>query len=342
MKKKIAVVTGSSGQDGSYLCDFLLKKKYFVIACDRRSARDNNWRHEYLKINKSKNLEYFSFDLQDQHSIIRLLKSYKIDEFYNLAAQSFVKESFENPLITADVTGLGVLRILDCIKTYQPKIKFYQASTSEMFGNTKGKFQNELSIFNPRSPYGIAKLFAHEITKNYRESYNIFACSGIMFNHESPLRGREFVTKKIVSNLLQIKKKGHGILELGNIYAIRDWGFAGDYVEAMWKMLQQKKPNDYVIATNKTATVKEFINQVLNYLDFKYKWIGKGENEKALNLKNKKIIIKINKKYFRPAEVNFLRGNYNKAKKFLKWEPKTNLKNLVYLMVDSEKKINNF
>jgi GDPmannose 4,6-dehydratase len=339
MKKKIAIVTGSSGQDGSYLCELLLKKKYTVIACDRRSARDNNWRHEFLKINANKNLKYYSFDLQDYHSIIRLFKSFKFDEFYNLAAQSFVKESFENPLITADITGLGVLRILDCLKTYQPKVKFYQASTSEMFGNTNKNIQNEETKFNPKSPYGIAKLFAHELTKNYREAYGIFACSGILFNHESPLRGIEFVTKKIVSDLVQIKFNKKKLLEVGNIYAKRDWGYAKDYVEAMWKILQQKKPNDYVICTGQTITVKEFINLVLKKLNFKFKWTGKGINEKAINLDNKKTIIKINRKFFRPAEVDYLKGSNLKAKKILKWKPKTKIDELVKIMVDAEIKI---
>ncbi len=342
MKKKIAVVTGASGQDGSYLCELLLKKKYTVIACDRRSARDNNWRHEFLKINTNKNLKYYSFDLQDYHSIIRLFKLFKIDEFYNLAAQSFVKESFENPLITADITGLGVLRILDSLKTYQPKVKFYQASTSEMFGNTNVKYQNEQTKFKPRSPYGISKLFAHELTNNYRESYGIFACSGILFNHESPLRGREFVTKKIVSDLVDVKFNKKKFMEIGNIYAKRDWGFAKDYVEAIWKMLQQKKPEDYVICTGNSITVKDFINLVLKKLNFKFKWVGKALNEKAINLNNNREIIKINKEFFRPAEVDYLKGSYLKAKKNLKWKPITKIDQLVRIMVEGEIKIKNY
>ena len=269
MKKKVAVVTGASGQDGSYLCSLLLKKKYKVIAADRRSSRDSNWRHDFLSISDHKDLEYFSFDLSDTNSILKIFKTFKIDEFYNLAAQSFVGSSFDTPITTSDVTGIGVLRILDNIKHYQPKIKFYQASSSEMFGKTTNKSQNENTKFHPRSPYGVAKLFAHEMTKNYRESYNIFGCCGILFNHESPLRGKEFVTKKIISKLYEIKKRNFGVLEVGNIYAKRDWGYAEDYVEAMWRMLQQKKPDDYVVSTNETVSVKDFINFSLKELNFK-------------------------------------------------------------------------
>ena len=339
-KKKVAVVTGSSGQDGAYLCEFLLNKNYRVIGADRRSSRDSNWRHNFLKISNNKNLKYISFDLIDQNSILNLFKNYKIDEFYNLAAQSFVKGSFEAPIATSEITAVGVLRILDCIKYYQPKVKFYQASTSEMFGKTYGKSQSEKTNFNPRSPYAISKLFAHQITKNYREAYNIFACNGILFNHESPIRGKEFVTKKIVSSLYEIKRKGRGCLELGNLYAKRDWGYAKDYIEGMWKMLQQKKPDDYVLATNKTITIKDFANYVLDGLNFNFKWIGKGLNEKAIDLENKKVIIKINKKHYRPTEVEYLKGDYKKASTKLKWHPKTNVKELVKIMLDAEKILN--
>lgn len=332
MKKKIAVVTGSSGQDGSYLCELLLKKGYKVIGADRRSSRSNNWRHEHLNI-QGKIIQE-DFDLGEFNSILKLFKKYKIDEFYNLAAQSFVYSSFFTPLSTSDVTGLGVLRILDCIKNISPKTRFYQASSSEMYGKTQQKkSQNEKTVFNPRSPYAVAKLFGHHITKNYRESYNLFLCSGILFNHESPLRGEEFVTKKIVKQLCEIKKGKRKKIELGNIYAKRDWGYAKDYVEAMWLMLQQKKPRDYVIATNKTYSVKDFINIVLKILDFKYKWSGKGVNEHVIDLTTNKKIITINPKFYRPAEVSYLKGSYKKASKYLKWKPKTTLSQLINKMI---------
>lgn len=334
MKKKIAIVTGSSGQDGSYLCHFLLNKNYKVIAADRRSSRDSKWRHKYLKIEKK--LTYEDFDLGDFNSIFSLFKKYKIDEFYNLAAQSFVAASFNTPLSTSDVTGLGVLRIIDCIKNYQPKVKFYQASSSEMYGDNKLPFQDEQTRFNPSSPYAVAKVFGHYITKNYRTAYNLFLCSGILFNHESPLRGEEFVTKKIIKHLVEIKLGKRKILELGNLYAKRDWGYAKDYVHAMWLMLQKKKPDDYVISTNKTYSVKFFVNLSLKSLGFKFKWIGKGINEKAINIENKKTIIRINKSYYRPSEVNYLKGSYKKAENKLKWKPKTSLEKLVKIMVDFE------
>jgi GDPmannose 4,6-dehydratase len=338
MKKKIALVTGSAGQDGSYLCEFLLKKNYKVIAGDRRSSRNDNWRHNYLNIVPK--IIYEDFDLADIDSIHRLLKKYKFNEIYNLAAQSFVQTSFTTPISTSNVTGLGVLRILEIIRCISPKTKFYQASSSEMYGDTKSKNQNEITNFNPRSPYAIAKVFGHHVTKNYRESYNIFACSGILFNHESPLRGEEFVTRKITKQLTEIKLKKRKCLELGNLYARRDWGYAKDYVEAMWKMLQQKKADDYVVSTGKTYSIKYFVNKCCRYLGIKIKWKGKGINEHAINLNNNKIIIKINKKYFRPAEVNYLKGNYLKAKKQLKWRPKTNIDQLIKIMINSELKKN--
>ena len=336
MKKKIALVTGAAGQDGSYLCQFLLKKKYIVVAGDRRSSRDNNWRHNFLQI--SKHVIYEDFDLGDIDSIYRLLTKYKFNEIYNLAAQSFVKTSFTTPLSTSNVTALGVLRILEMIRCVSPKTKFYQASSSEMFGNINSKSQDEKTPFYPRSPYAISKVFGHHITKNYRESYKIFACSGILFNHESPLRGEEFVTRKITKQLCEIKIGSRKCLELGNLYAKRDWGYAKDYVEAMWKMLQQTKPDDYVIATNQAFSVKKFVNECCNNLNLKIKWVGKGIKECAINKQNKKIIVKINPKFFRPSEVNYLRGNFSKAKRILKWKPKNNIKSLIKIMIDAELK----
>ena len=256
--KKIALITGGSGQDGSYLAKFLLKKKYKVVVADRRNSRSDNWRHKYLGIQEK--LIYEDFDLSDFDSIFRLFKRYKFNEVYNLAAQSFVKSSFETPISTANVTALGALRMLEVIRITQKNTKFYQASSSEMIGNTNSKIQNENSFLNPRSPYAISKVFAHHITKNYRESYGIFACSGILFNHESPLRGEEFVTRKISKGLCEIKLNKRSFLELGNVDSKRDWGFAGDYVEGMWKMLQQPKPDDFVLATNQTCSIREFVN----------------------------------------------------------------------------------
>ena len=332
--KKIALVTGSSGQDGSYLCEFLIKKNYKVIAADRRSSRDNSWRHKELGI--SNKIIYEDFDLTDINSIILLVKKYKFDEIYNLAAQSFVKSSFTTPLSTSDVTALGPLRILDTLKIFSKKTKFDQASYSEMYGKVKTKLLDEKSKFNPRSPYAVSKLFAHEITKNYRESYGMFCCSGILFNHESPLRGEEFVTRKITKQLCEVKLGIRNYVELGNIYAKRDWGYAKDYVEGMWKMLQQKNPDDFVLATNEVFTVKYFINETLKALKFDFEWKGKGLKEVAINKENNKKIIKINPAYYRPAEVDYLRGSFKKAKKKFNWRPKVKLKELINKMVQAD------
>ena len=336
MVKKTALITGISGQDGAYLAEFLLKKNYRIIGTDRRSARGNNWRLNRLGIiNK---IIYEEMELGELYEIEKIFKKYKIDEVYNLAAQSFVATSFNSPLNTSNITGLGVLRILETIKSIDKKIKFYQASSSEMFGKIVEKKQNEKTPLNPQSPYAISKVFGHQITDNYRKSYRIYAVSGILFNHESPLRGEEFVTRKIVLGLVKIINGDLNKIELGNIYAKRDWGYAKEYVEAMWKMLQQKKPKDYVISTGKTFSIKYFINLVTNYLNIKTKWIGKGLNEKLINIENKKTIIKINPKLFRPSEVNILRGNSLLAKKELKWFPKTSLRKLVEIMIDEELK----
>tara|TARA_B100000989_G_scaffold289676_1_gene261837 strand:- start:374 stop:1393 length:1020 start_codon:yes stop_codon:yes gene_type:complete len=334
MNKKTVLVTGSAGQDGSYLSELLISKKYKVVAADRRSSRDNGWRHKELKINEK--LIYEDFDLTDINSIISLFKRYKFTEVYNLAAQSFVGSSFSTPISTSNVTGLGPLRILETIKNFSPKTKFYQASSSEMYGKVYTKILNEKSRFNPRSPYAVSKLFGHEITKNYRESYGLFCCSGILFNHESPLRGEEFVTRKITKQLAEIKLGKRKCLELGNIYAKRDWGHAKDYVEAMWKMLQQKKPDDFVIATNTVYSVKFFINECLKYLNLPVIWKGKGIKEVAIDKNSKKVIIKINPKYYRPAEVDYLRGSYIKAKKILNWKPKHNITGLIKDMLKSD------
>ena len=333
MKKKIALITGVSGQDGSYLAKFLIKKNYKVVGADRRSGRSDMWRLKRLNIQNKIIME--DMELSESYEISRLLKKYKFDEIYNLAAQSFVKSSFSSPINTSNTTGLGVLRLLEAIRDISPNTKFYQASSSEMFGDILEKKQSETTPFNPRSPYAIAKLFGHFITKNYRESYKIYAVSGILFNHESPLRGEEFVTRKITQGLVRILKGSLNCLELGNIYSKRDWGYAKEYVEVMWKMLQQPKPNDYVISTGETHTIKEFINEAIKILNIKAKWVGKGLKEKLVD-NNKKTIIRINKKYFRPAEVDILIGNSNKAKKELKWKPKTKFKKLVKIMLEEE------
>jgi len=332
MKKKIALVTGSAGQDGSYLCKLLIDKKYKVIAADRRSSRNSFERHKELGIYDY--LIYEDFDLTDLGSIVKLLTKYKFDEIYNLAGQSFVQTSFFAPFTTSEIVAHGVLRILETIRMFNLKTKFYQASSSEMFGKTFSSTQNEKTMFYPRSPYGVAKLYAHHITKNYRESFNIFACSGILFNHESPLRGEEFVTKKITKHLAQVFHGKRKYLELGNIESKRDWGFAGDYVEAMWKMLQQKNPDDYVIATNKIFSVKDFVNECFKILKIKVKWYGSGIKTIAKDVKTKKILVKVNPKFFRASEVDYLKGDYSKAKKKLKWIPKTDFKKLVKIMLD--------
>ena len=334
MRKKKALITGINGQDGAYLSKLLLEKGYKVYGTCRRSTSERFTRLKILGIFKKVHL--YDFDLLEVSNIQTIIKEIMPDEIYNLAAQSFVPSSFTVPIVTADINALGTLRILDAIHLINNKIKFYQASTSEMFGKVRKIPQNELTPFHPRSPYGVSKLFAHWITINYRESYDMYACCGILFNHESPLRGEEFVTKKITSTLSNIKKGSKEVLNVGNIYAKRDWGFAGDYVEAMWLMLQQKKADDYVIATGNTYLVKDFIELTLEYLKFNYKWVGKGMDQKVINKDNNNVLVKINKNYFRPAEVDLLIGNSNKAKKKLKWKPKTSINKLVKLMVDHD------
>jgi len=334
--KKTALITGVSGQDGAYLANLLLNKNYKVIGTDRRSARGDNWRLRRFGIEKK--IIFEEMEMGEIYEIDRIFKKYKFDEVYNLAAQSFVGASFNSPLNTANITGLGALRILESIRSTDPKIKFYQASSSEMFGDILEDRQDEKTPLNPKSPYAISKVFGHYITQNYRESYNMFAVSGILFNHESPLRGEEFVTRKIILGLVKILNDDLKCLELGNIYAKRDWGYAKEYVEAMWLMLQKKSPEDYVISTGKTYSIKDFINKAVKIFNLKTKWVGKGLNEKLINIKNQKIIIKINPKFFRPSEVNMLRGNPSKAKKKLKWIPKTNLDDLIKIMIKDELK----
>ncbi len=338
MKKKKALITGISGQDGAYLAKFLLSKNYKVYGGDRRTASGGLWRLQKLGIQNK--ISIVDFELAEDTNIYNVVKKGQFDEIYNLAAQSFVGSSFDTPQMTSNVNAFGALRILEAIRFYSKKTKFYQASTSEMFGgHDDEKFQKESTNFKPRSPYAISKLYAYWTTCMYRDGYNLFCCNGILFNHESPIRGNEFVTKKIVSGLCKVKYLNHKELEVGNIYAKRDWGYAADYVEAMWKMLQHRKPDDYVISTGKTHTIKEFINAVCKYLDYDVIWKGKGLNERCFDKKSNKLLVKISKKYFRPAEVNYLRGDFTKAKKILKWKPKTNFDKLVKIMCKDESKI---
>ena len=339
MKK--ALITGITGQDGYYLAKLLLKKNYQVHGLKRRTSLINTKRIDiFFEDLKYKDKKFFLHhgDMTDSSSLISLINKIKPDEIYNLAAQSHVKVSFEIPEYTAQSDALGVLRLMEAVKSSNliKKIKIYQASTSELFGKVQKTPQDEKTPFYPRSPYGVAKLYAHWITINYREAYNMFVCNGILFNHESPLRGETFVTRKISIGLSRIKLGLQKKLYLGNLKSKRDWGHAEDYVLAMWKMLQQKKPQDFVIATGKQYSIKDFVNAAAKKLDINIKWIGRGLNEKGVDRKTNKTIIEIDKKYFRPTEVDTLKGNYSKAKKFLKWKPKKSFKDIVDEMVTKD------
>jgi len=338
--KKVALIFGITGQDGSYLAEFLLKKKYIVHGVKRRSSSINTGRIDHIyqdpQIKKRTFILHYG-DITDSLLVTRLIKEIKPNEIYNLAAQSHVQVSFESPEYTANADALGALRILEAIRfnKLENKTKYYQAGTSELYGRNEKTPQNERTNFHPASPYGVAKLYAHWITINYKEAYNIFACNGILFNHESPRRGETFVTQKIVQALCRIKKKKQRILYLGNLYAKRDWGHARDYVEAMWLMLQQKKPIDLVISTGKQSTVKNFVNKVSKKLNMKLSWKGKGISEKAVD-QNGKTIVACDKNYYRPLEVNNLLGDSRKARKLLNWKPKTGLDDLISEMVNLE------
>jgi len=341
MKKKV-LITGITGQDGSYLAEFLLKKNYIVHGIKRKSSSFNTQRVDHIYVDPHYRTNFFLHyaDLTDSNSIFKIISEIRPDEIYNLGAQSHVGVSFENPEYTAQVSGLGTLRILKAIRFLKlKKTKFYQAGTSELFGKiNKKKIFDENSEFNPKSPYGASKLFAHHITKIYRESYKIFACNGILFNHESPRRGETFVTRKITRFLTRWLYGLEKTLYLGNIYAIRDWGHAKDYIEMQWKIMQQKNPDDYVISTGAICSVKEFINKCCFILNIKVLWSGKGLDEHAFIIKNNKknILIRIDKSYFRPLEVDFLRGDSKKAFKKLNFKPKYNLKSLIKEMIDSD------
>lgn len=337
MEKKRALITGITGQVGSYLAEFLLTKDYDVQGMYRRTSSNVEDRIPNL----IRRIELIEGDLTDTSSLMRVIEKVQPDEVYNLAAQSFVPRSWSDPESTADITGLGALRILEAIRRASPKSKFYQASSSEMFGKTEEFPQNEQTRFHPRSPYAVSKVFAHNITVNYRESYNLFACGGILFNHESPRRGIEFVTRKITDSVARIKLEipqrinGKDYLELGNLDAKRDWGFAGDYVEAMWLMLQQAKPNDYVISTEENHSIREFVEESFKVVGMSpIVWNGKGIKE--VGECNGKTVVKINPEFYRPAEVNLLLGDSSKARIELGWKPKVNFKELVKMMVESD------
>lgn len=331
---KTALITGVMGQDGSYLSKLLLEKGYKVYGAIRRNGSGSDWRHKYLGI--SGEVEIIDFELFEQTNIYRAIEKIKPDEIYNLAAQSFVAVSFEQPVYTTIIDGMAVLYILEAIRQINPKIKLYQASTSEMFGKVQEIPQTEKTPFYPRSPYGVAKVYGHWINKNYRESYDMFCCNGILFNHESPLRGQEFVTRKITMALVNIKLGNQEFLELGNLDSKRDWGFAGDYVEGMWMMMQQNKADDYVLATNKTNTIRYFVEIAGKALGFDIEW--KGENEKTIGVdKNTgKTIVKVNPKYYRPCEVDLLIGNPEKATKVLGWKPKVQVEELAKMMAKAD------
>ena len=340
MKKKIALIFGVTGQDGSYLAEILLKKNYIVHGVKRRSSSINTFRVDHIyqdPHDKNYRFRLHYGDITDSLSVSSVIKKTKPDEIYNLAAQSHVAVSFEVPEYTANADALGALRILEAIKFHklEKKTKFYQAGTSEMYGKVQSSPQNEKTYFYPLSPYGVAKLYAHWITKNYREAYNIYACNGILFNHESPRRGETFVTKKIVSALCRIKENNQKKLYLGNLNSKRDWGHAKDYCLAMWKILQQKKPDDYVIATGKQYSIKQFINLTAKKLKMKINWRGKGIKEKGYN-ENGKVIIECDKNYLRPLDVNTLLGDANKARYKLKWKPSIKIETLIEEMIEHE------
>ena len=334
MKK--AIITGVTGQDGAYLTQLLLEKGYKVYGTFRRTSSVNFWRLDELGVTQHENLELVEFDLTDLSSCIRLLDKSQPSEVYNLAAQSFVGVSFDQPITTAENTGIGATNLLEAIRIVNPKIRFYQASTSEMFGKVQEIPQVETTPFYPRSPYGVAKLYAHWITVNYRESYDIFGSSGILFNHESPLRGREFVTRKITDSVAKITQGKLGILELGNMDAKRDWGYAKDYVEGMWRMLQVDAPDTFVLATNRTETVRDFVTMAFKAVDVQLEWQGKDESEVAHCSQTGTQLVKVNPKFYRPAEVELLIGDPAKAKQILNWEPSTTLEELCAMMVKAD------
>lgn len=332
MTKRTALITGITGQDGAYLAQHLLALDYTVYGAYRRTSSTNFWRLAELGVENHPKLHLVEFDLTDQSGVLRLVDRCQPAEIYNLAAQSFVGVSFDQPATTAAITGLGALHLLEAVRIVNPKIRFYQASTSEMFGKVQEIPQRETTAFYPRSPYGVAKLYAHWMTINYRESYGIFGASGILFNHESPLRGREFVTRKITDSIAKITLGKLDCLELGNIDAKRDWGFAKEYVEGMHRMLQVDEPDTFVLATNRTETVRDFVTMTCKAAGIDLVWKGDAENESGINTKTGQTIVRVNPKFYRPAEVELLIGDPAKAKKILGWQPETSLEELCQLM----------
>jgi len=335
-EKKVAVVTGITGQDGAYLAELLLGKGYKVFGTYRRTSSVNFWRLSALQILEHPDLSLLEYDLTDLSSSIRLVSDCRPNEIYNLAAQSFVGVSFDQPLTTGEITGLGVVNLLEAIRIVDPAIRFYQASTSEMFGKVQEVPQTESTPFYPRSPYGAAKLYAHWMTVNYRESYGIFGSSGILFNHESPLRGKEFVTRKISDAVAQIKLGKLSVLELGNLDARRDWGFAKDYTDGMWRILQANEPDSFVLATNRTESVKTFVTMAFAAAEIFLDWHGENENQYAIDASTGARVVAINPKYYRPAEVDLLIGNPAKALAELNWQANTSLEQLCEMMVKAD------
>ncbi len=338
MKK--AIITGITGQDGAYLTELLLNKGYKVYGTYRRTSSVNFWRLDEVGVSNHPNLELVEYDLTDLGTTLAMVQKIQPDEIYNLAAQSFVGVSFDQPTTTAQITGVGALNLLEAIRLVNPKIRFYQASTSEMFGKVQAVPQVEDTPFYPRSPYGVAKLYAHWITVNYRESYGIFGSSGILFNHESPLRGREFVTRKITDSVAKIKLGQLDCLELGNLDAKRDWGFAKEYVEGMWRMLQADEPDTFVLATNRTETVRDFVRMAFKGAGIDVEFKGKDVEEVAIDTATGKTVMRINQKFHRPAEVDLLIGNPEKAERILGWKPQTTLEQLCQMMVEADLKRN--
>ena len=336
MDIKTAIITGITGQDGAYLAQLLLEKGYTVYGTYRRAASTNFWRIQEVGVDKHPNMHLVEYDLTDLGASIRLLQKTEATEVYNLAAQSFVAVSFDQPMTTAQITGLGPLNLLEAIRIVNPKIRFYQASTSEMFGKVQEIPQTEATPFYPRSPYGVAKLYAHWMTINYRESYDIFGASGILFNHESPLRGLEFVTRKITDAVARIRLGKQDCVELGNLDAKRDWGYAKDYVEGMWRMLQAEKPDTYVLATGRTETVRDFVRMAFKAAGMELEFKGQGENEVGVEVGAGRTVVRVNPKFYRPAEVELLIGSPAKAKRELGWEPKTSLEELCQMMVEAD------
>ncbi len=331
---KKALITGIRGQDGAYLSQLLLEKGYDVYGVDRRSGDSSLWRLRELGIEKDVKIR--PMDLLELTNIMREIDRIKPDEVYNLAAQSFVQASFEQPILTSDVDALGVLRLLEALRMIRPDVKFYQASTSEMFGRARAIPQNEKTPFYPRSPYGVSKLFGHWMTVNYRESYDMFACSGILYNHESPLRGLEFVTRKLTYGVARIKRGQQERITVGNLFSKRDWGYAPEYVKAMWLMLQHREPDDFVIATHETHTVREFVEVAFAHAGFNLVWKGDGLEEKGIDRRTGRIFVEISPEFFRPAEVEILMGDYSKAEERLGWRPEVRFEELVRIMVEAD------